>query len=170
LTSEGISYSIEGGITLGAVKMRAVLPWDAGDVDIFVYYESLSKLFSIVSNFANRHNYYASDRIEDQIQIFCVPSKIKTKMGGLVSLVIRDEKPPEFIRIKTNGKWIPYRLDIFGNLRKYYKLNYLKHMLYESKEIIHCKKEGHNACLPDFRIVGEHPGNGGTYINYFCDS
>jgi phosphorylcholine metabolism protein LicD len=78
---------------LGAVKVRGVLPWDAGDVDIFVYYKNPSKLFKIVSKFAKEYDFVVnvdhSDG-QDQIQLYCAPSKIGSKMGGLVSLFIRE--------------------------------------------------------------------------------
>jgi hypothetical protein len=139
LTSKGIPFSVDGGVALGAIKMRGVLPWDAGDVDMAVYYGLRYKLYSIIPKFAKEHDYIAKE-LFNQMQLFCVPSKLGERMGGLVSIFHKYEAPPaaDFIKIKTNGRWIPYKREIFSTLRDHYKTSYLQHKMYESSENIHC--------------------------------
>ncbi|KAK3699374.1 hypothetical protein QZH41_006557 [Actinostola sp. cb2023] len=166
LTFKNIPFSIIGGVALGAVKMRGVLPWDAGDIDMVIYNYSLSELHTTMAHFARKHHFTAKRHESGQVQVFCAPHKIAEKVGGLVSMFVSDHDVKlEFVKIMTNGRWIPYRNDIFSHLREHYSVNYLQHKMYRSSELIHCKKKGHNACLPDFR----HDGKAGTFKEYFCE-
>lgn len=164
LNTKGIPFYVDAGVALGAVKMRSILPWDAGDIDIGIYYESRNKFASIVKSFAKKHNYtFRNIYSEDLIHVFCA-SGLGDKMGGLVSMFLVDKEPEKLIKIKTNGRWISYKQNIFSEMRDQYKMNYLQHVIYESTSYqkIHCTVKGHNACLPDFRE------NDGTYSDLFC--
>ncbi|KAK3740320.1 hypothetical protein QZH41_000503 [Actinostola sp. cb2023] len=170
LTFKEIAFSIDAGVALGTVKMRGVLPWDAGDIDFGIYDYSLSELYTTMRKFARKHHFTAKiDEKSNQVQVYCAPHKIAEKVGGLVSMFVNDDEKPMFVKMKTNGRWIPYRKEIFRDLRKYYSVNYLQHKMYRSSELIHCKKKGHNACLPDFRQKGRHGGKAGTFKENFCE-
>lgn len=164
LETKGILFYVDAGVALGALKMRSILPWDAGDVDIGVYHNNPSKFASIIESFAQKNNYTFKNLFsKDLIHVFCASGQ-GDKMGGLVSMFVEDKQPWELIKIKTNGRWIPYKQDIFKDMREEYNTRYLQHVMYDSNnhEKIHCTVEGHNACLPDFRK------NDGTYSDLFC--
>ena len=174
LESQNISYYVAGGVPLGALKFGGILPWDAGDVDFFVYIESSEKLFNLMKNFAAGRGYTVQMHVQsDQVQVFCTPANVGVKMGGLMSLMVVKESVPDatqFIKMKTNGKWISCNKSVFREFRHYYGINYLQHRMYDSPKVAHCLLEGHNACLPDFQTLGELQGTAGTFSEYFCDS
>ena len=173
LESQNISYYVAGGVPLGALKFGGILPWDAGDVDFFVYIESSEKLYNLMKNFAAGRGYTVQiDAESDQVQVFCTPANVGMKMGGLMSLMVA--KKPEansaqFMKMKVNGRWIPCNKSVFQEFRQYYGINYLQHHMYKSPEVAHCLREGHNACLPDFRTLEGLQGTAGTFSEYFCD-
>ena len=172
LESRNIVYYIAGGVPLGALKLRAILPWDAGDVDFFVYIENQEKLLNLAEKFAASHGYMVRS-VQGQVQVFVTSGRVGMKMGGLMSLIPETGPVPnsaEFIKIKTNGRWIQYNKSVFREFRKYYGINYLQHRMYQSNKITHCLREGHNACLPDFRTLGGLKGTAGTFKEYFCES
>ena len=172
LESRNIIYYIAGGVPLGALKLRAILPWDAGDVDFFVYIENQEKLQNLAEDFAASHGYMVRS-VQGQVQVFVASGRVGMKMGGLMSLIPETGPVPdsaEFIKIKTNGRWIQYNKSVFREFRKYYGINYLQHRMYQSNKITHCLREKHNACLPDFRTMGGLKGTAGTFKEYFCES
>lgn len=173
LTAKNIPFAIDGGVALGSVKMRKILPWDAGDADIKIYDYSIYEVYKIIEELVVANNYtIKKDAGIGLIQVYCTSPGLFKKIGGLVSLDTKTffEKPKRFVQMKVNGKWIPFSIDLFRNLRENYDLNYLQHFMYESNERIHCKMSGHNACLPDFRIKKvKSTGIAGTYREHFCD-
>jgi hypothetical protein len=168
LTSQGIHFAIDAGVALGAIKVRGVLPWDSGDIDMFVYYESREKFYAIFSKFVSDHNFTLFNTHPEAIEFFCSPPHLERKVGGLVSIFVHTEKIPDLIQIKTDGRWISYKKSVFRYLRNDYKLNYLQHTEHRSNKLMYCKKKGHNACLPDFRKL-EKIGKTGTFREFFCE-
>ena len=139
--SRNITYFIEGGVALGALKMRAILPWDSGDVDMGVHIESKAKLFNLLESFARGKGYTVTE-LDDSVNIFCTPAKVGKTMGGIVTLFVHNEPlrpdPSNFIKIKTNGKWIQYGKDLFRHFRKIYGANFLQHRMYRGNQLTHC--------------------------------
>ena len=137
--SQNITYFIEGGVALGALKMRAILPWDSGDVDMGVHIESKAKLFNLLESFARGKGYTVTE-MDDSVNIFCTPAKVAKIMGGIVTLFVYNEPlrpdPSNFIMIKTNGKWIQYSKDLFRHFRKIYGANFLQHRMYRDQQNI----------------------------------
>ena len=168
---QNITYFIDGGVALGALKMRAILPWDSGDVDMGVHIESKAKLFNLLESFARGKGYTVTE-LDDSVNIFCTPAKVGKTMGGMVTLFVNNgplrPDPSNFVLIKTNGKWIRYGKDLFQHFRKIYGASFLQHRMYLGNNPTHCKLEGHNACLPDFRTLLD--GTAGTFKEYFCES
>ena len=169
--SQNITYFIDGGVALGALKMRAILPWDSGDVDMGVHIESKAKLFNLLESFARGKGYTVTE-VDDSINIFCTPTKVGKTMGGIVTLFVNNvplqPDPSNFMMIKTNGKWIRYGKDLFRHFRKIYGASFLQHRMYKGNKPTHCEQKGHNACLPDFRTLLK--GTAGTFKEYFCES
>ena len=172
LHSRNITYFLDGGVPLGALKMQRILPWEAGDVDMAVYIESQKKLLSLIEGFAAPHGYTVRN-LDGQVQVFAAPRKAGMRMGGLISMFPHLNPAPdskEFIKIKISGRWLQCRKDLFAMFKKYYGINYLQHQMYYTSQIVHCKKKSHNACLPDFRTLESLQGTAGSYREYFCDS
>jgi phosphorylcholine metabolism protein LicD len=168
LTSQAIPFAIDGGIALGAIKMRSVLPWESGDIDMYVYSESRENFYNILSKFASDHHFSSFNT--NPVQFFPFPPNIARKVGGIATIFVHTEKVPDmFIKIKTNGRWIPYQKMVFHHLRSYYKLDYFQHKMFHSSDLLHCKIKDHNACLPDFRKLAISGGTG-TFREFFRDS
>ena len=163
-----ISYMLDGGVSLGAVKMRSILPWEAGDLDIGVYGISLSELLAKLKTWGDTMGYTVRQNSRTAIHVFCTPKDVGDVSGGLATIFLHEERPPEYLRIKTNGIWVRYAKNFFEMITREYGEDYLQHMLYNSHNVIRCAINGHNACLPDFKTLFN--GYGGTYREYFCES
>ena len=163
-----VNYVLRGGVSLGAIKMHSILPWDAGDVDIDVYGISITQLMSMLQPWADEKGYILREHEEtDAVHVFCTPKRIGDVSGGLASIFYNPGPPPKYIRIKTNGVWVRYRRNLFQATMSFYGQEYLTHKLYRSKNTMKCKLKGHNACLPNFKSIFN--GKGGTYREYFCE-
>ena len=143
--------------------MGSILPWEAGDVDMGVNGYSQAELHALISNFALKRGFTTGLIVNGGVSLLCAPPETAMKIGGLVTMFVTDFKNPQYIKMKINGQWVPLRRNILSNLRSDYGVNYLQHKLYRSHELLHCKKTGHNACLPDFREKA------GTLKEHFCD-
>lgn len=170
LTSRKIPFIVNGGVALGAVKFRGILPWDAGDADLEVYGRDVFEVYDVMQKYALKHNFtvHRKGSIE-LVQVYCTDETLSKKIGGLVSLDASnyDKNPGKFIKLRVNGRWLPFSENIFRDLRKDYDVDFLKHKFYESEELIYCKKRGHSSCLPDFRSRGDKKD--GTYKEHFCN-
>lgn len=162
-----VNYVLKGGVSLGAVKMHSILPWDAGDVDIIVYGMSVAQLLNLLRPWASEMGYVLREHSESEaVHIFCTPKAIGDVSGGLASIFPTRDPPPKYIRIKTNGIWVRYPRNLFQVIMNFYGQGYLEHKMYRKNDAIHCMIKGHNACLPNFKSLFN--GKGGTYQEYFC--
>ena len=162
-----VSYVIKGGVSLGAIKMHSVLPWDAGDVDILVFGLTLRQIYNMFAPW-KKDKGYTVRLTARQVNVFCTPENVGDQSGGIATIFPRRGPVPERMKVKTNGKWIPYFRALVPYLIKNYgEDKYLGHSLYGGKETIECKIKGHNACLPNFKSFLN--GKGGTAREYFCE-
>ena len=167
LEQHNVCYVLVGGVSLGAVKMHSILPWEAGDIDIQVYNTSIPQLLSLFRSWADKKGYVLQES-PGSVRVFCTPKGVRDVSGGLATIFPKPGTPPKYVRIKTNGIWVRYERDLFEAILKKYGQGYLQHKLYHSETIVQCKIKGHNACLPDFQSIFN--GKGGTYQEYFCDN
>ena len=162
-----VSYMVDSGISVGAIKMRSVLPWDSGDVDIHVFGLNLQEIYDLLASW-KREKGYIVRLMADQVHVFCTPHNVGDQSGGIATIFARDGPVPELMKIKTNGKWISYERALFPYLVKTYgEDKYLGHSMHGGSEIMECKIKGHNACLPDFKSFLN--GKGGTAQEFFCN-
>lgn len=164
-----VTYFVEGGVSLGAIKMRSILPWDSGDIDIFVYDLSLGALYNLLEPLAKQKGYIVRLR-SDQVHVFCTPSNVGDLSGGIATILPAKTKAPprsELIKVQTNGIWISYKRYLVSELIGDYGKGYLEHKMFRSSETMECKIKGHNACLPNFKTFLK--GKAGTSREYFCD-
>ncbi len=162
-----ISYLVDGGISLGAIKMHSVLPWDSGDVDIHAFGLNLQQIYDLFEPFKKKKGYIVR-LMSDQVHVFCTPRNVGDLSGGIATIFPRSGAVPELMKIKTNGKWITYDRALFPYLIKDYgEDKYLGHSMHGGRETMECKIKGHNACLPNFKYFLN--GKGGTAREYFCE-
>ena len=162
-----ISYLVDGGISLGAIKMHSVLPWDSGDVDIHAYGLNLQQIYDLFEPLKKEKGYIVR-LMADQVHVFCTPRNVGDLSGGIATIFPRSGSVPELMKVKTNGKWISYDRSLFRYLIKEYgEDKYLGHSMHGGREIMECKIKGHNACLPNFKSFLN--GKGGTAREYFCE-
>lgn len=167
LEKHNVQYVIFGGVLLGAIKMRSILPWEAGDIDIRVYGMNLDQLMSLMQPWATKNGYLHHTYHGESFHIFCTPREVAGDSGGLVTVFpLETGKVPDFVRIKTNGLWVRYDRDLANSLLEKYGEDFLQHKVYEHDEIIECKIRGHNACLPNFKSL--YDGKAGTLKEFYC--
>ena len=163
LDAKNVTYWIDAGISLGAVKMRAVLPWDSGDIDLGVFMDKKLLIDILQKEFTPIQNYVLQNLPGNQVNVYP-----KSGFGGLISMFTH--KMPakvQLMRIDVNGYPTPFMKSLFSDLRSYYGITYLQHKMYSrygKSESAHCTVNS-NACLPDFRKIFN--GRGGTYREYF---
>ena len=145
---------LQGGVPLGAVKMRSILPWEAGDIDIDVYGISFSELLAKLKTSGDKMGYTVRQHSRTDIHVFCTPKEVGDVSGGVATIFVRPLRRQPYLRIKTNGIWVRYPMNFFGKIIKEYGENHLQHMLYKSHNIIRCALKGHNACLPVHYLPG----------------
>ena len=162
-----VNYTMVGGVSLGAVKMHSILPWEAGDIDIFVFDKSIQELLNMFEPWAKERGYVLRNYRGQAVHVFCTPKEIGDVSGGLATIFPRPGPPPKFIKIKTNGIWVRYDRNHIEYLLGKYGKGYLQHKVYRSHANIRCEIKGHNACMPDFQSIFN--GKGGTYQEFFCD-
>ncbi|XP_028401881.1 uncharacterized protein LOC114524873 isoform X1 [Dendronephthya gigantea] len=169
LEEHNVNYDFFGGVSLGAVKMHSILPWEAGDIDLNVYGMDVPQLLNLLQPWVSKKGYVMREHVEtNAVHVFCTPKEIGDVSGGLATMFPTNDPPPEYIRIKTNGIWVRYPRNVFQVIMKRYGISYLEHKLYRTKNAIECKMKGHNACLPNFKSIFN--GKGGTYQEYFCEN
>ena len=163
-----VSYMVDGGISLGAVKMHSVLPWDSGDIDIHAFGLNLQQIYDLFSPW-KREKGYIVRLMANQVHVFCTPGNVGDQSGGIATIFPRNGPVPELIKIQTNGKWISYERALFSYLVKEYgEDKYLGHSMHGGRETMECKIKGHNACLPNFKAFLN--GKGGTAREFFCET
>ena len=162
-----VNYLVVGGVSLGAVKMHSILPWEAGDIDIIVFDKSIQELLNMFRPWAKERGYVLRDYRGQAVHVFCTPKEIGDVSGGLATIFPRPGPPPKYIKIKTDGIWVRYDRNLLEYILGKYGKEYLQHKVYRSHTNIRCKIKGHNACMPDFQSIFN--GKGGTYQEFFCD-
>lgn len=164
-----VNYILFGGVSLGAVKMHSILPWEAGDIDIRVYGMDVPQLLNLFRPWATKMGYVLREHRESKaVHVFCTPKEIGDVSGGLASIFPTHTPPEEYVKIKTNGFWVRYSRNLFQHIIKRYGQGYLQHKMYRTNSVTHCKVKGHNACLPNFQSMFD--GKAGTYREYFCQN
>ena len=162
-----VQYVVIGGVSLGAIKTRSILPWEAGDIDIEVYGMSLVQLLNLMEPWAEKNDYFLQTYKNKAVHIFCTPHNVGRVSGGLATIYPYKFKiPPDYVKIKTNGIWVRYDRQFFKLFLEHYGENYLQHDVYQRKEIIKCKIKNHNACLPNFKSL--YQGKAGTLKEFYC--
>ena len=162
-----VQYVVIGGVSLGAIKTRSILPWEAGDIDINVYKMSLVQLLKLIEPWAKKNGYFLQTFMSKAVHIFCTPRNVGKASGGLATINPNKSKaPPDYVRIKTNDIWVRYDRQFFKFFLDHYGENFLQHELYRRKEIIECKIKKHNACLPNFKSL--YQGRAGTLKDFYC--
>ena len=158
----GVKYWIKHGVTVGAVKMRSILPWDSGDIDIYVDHNlrdlidllktKLVKLFPVYKIYEDHRMTSVQLRhgFEGPTTIFPTP---------------KDKVPEVIIRMDCNGFMMPVSKGVFKDLRVTYH-DYLVHHKHNRKSSIFCSERS-NACLPDFRKILD--GRGGHYAEFYYE-
>ena len=169
LDRHNVTYLIDGGISLGAIKMHSVLPWDSGDVDVHVFGLNVQQIYDLFEPLKNQKGYVV--RLisnPEQVHVFCTPKNVGDLSGGIATIFSGEGPIPELMKIKTNGKWINYSRSLFRYLiRSYGEDKFLGHSMHGGRETMECKIKGHNACLPNFKAFLN--GKGGTAREYFCE-
>ncbi len=164
-----VSYVFQGGVSLGAVKMHSILPWEAGDLDIVVFRMNVPQLLSMLKPWATEKGYVLREHTASKaVHLFCTPKEIGDVSGGLATIFPTPNPPPKYIRVKTSGIWVRHRRNLFEDAISRYGEGYLAHKLYRSEKTIQCSMKGHSGCLPNFTSIFQ--GKGGTYREYFCES
>ena len=158
----GVKYWIDSGVTVGAVKLRSVLPWDSGDIDVNVDHNLRDLVNLLRTKFVKLHPEYKiyADHIMTSVQLrhgFEGPTTIWPQPKHRVPQII--------IRMDCNGFMMPVSKDIFKHLRGAYH-DYLVHHKHRSKSSIFCSERS-NACLPDFRKILD--GRGGHYAEFYYE-
>ena len=97
-----VSYMVDGGISLGAVKMHSVLPWDSGDIDIHAFGLNLQQIYDLFSPW-KREKGYIVRLMANQVHVFCTPGNVGDQSGGIATIFPRNGPVPELIKIQTNG-------------------------------------------------------------------
>ena len=164
-----VNYVLFGGVSLGALKMHSILPWEAGDIDINIFSTTIPDLLNMMQPWADERGYVLREHAESEaVHVYCTPKEIGDVSGGLATIFAKPGPPPKYMKIKTDGFWVRYDRNLLEYILGKYGEGYLQHKLYHSHTNIHCKIKGHNACLPDFQSIFN--GKGGTYQEFFCDS
>lgn len=161
-----VSYAVEGGVALGAIKMRSILPWEAGDIDMGVYEMTLDKLYTLLQPLAKEKGYVVKKHGSESVHVFCTPKNVGSLSGGLATIFPHARMSPPLVKVETNGIWVSYSRDLVHGLLREYGKSYLQHKMYASRETVNCKMKDHNACLPNFKSLLQ--GRAGNLKEYFC--
>ena len=151
-----IPYILEGGTLLGFVKVRAVLPWDSGDVDTFVY-SNRRPVISLVKEIRQKHGYEYKLRW-NAFHVYVTP--YFPMHDGLIVYAVSREDPGDLINIRMHGRLFPAPRSMFKFIREYYGSSYLESRIRFGDERVSCDYEGYQACMPDCRWNGCGSGRG----------
>ena len=164
-----IKYIVFGGVALGAIKTRSILPWEAGDIDIDVYGMNQEQLYNLMEPWAEKNGFILRKYEKEAVHIFCTPRNVGQVSGGLATIFPQPfEQPPDYVKIKTNDVWVRYVRQFDKQFLEHYGDKYLQHKLYRSEETTECKIKDHNACLPNFKSL--YQGKAGTLKDFYCRS
>ena len=150
LEKNHIPYILEGGTLLGFIKVRAVLPWDSGDVDTFVY-SNRRPVINLIRQIEQHHGYEIKLRW-NAFHLYITP--YYPTHDGLIVYAVSREDPGELVNIRMHGRLFPAPRSMFKFLREYYGSSYLESRIRFGDERVSCDYEGHQACMPDCRWNG----------------
>jgi hypothetical protein len=156
LEKHKISYVLEGGTLLGFIKVRAVLPWDSGDVDTFVY-SNRRRVINLVKQIERQHGYEYLLRW-NAFHVYVTPHY--PMHDGLIVYAVSREDPGELVNIRMHGRLFPVPRSMFKFIREYYGSSYLESRIRFGDERVSCDYEGYQACMPDCRWNGCGSGRG----------
>ena len=150
LEKHQIPYVLEGGTLLGFIKVRAVLPWDSGDVDTFVY-SNRRQVIDLVKKIERKYGYEYLLRW-NAFHVYVTP--YYPMHDGLVVYAVTRDSPGETVNIRMHGRLFPAPRAMFKFLREYYGSSYLESRIRFGDERVSCDYEGYQACMPDCRWDG----------------
>ena len=150
LEENNIPYILEGGTLLGFIKVRAVLPWDSGDVDTFVY-SNRRPVINLVRKIEQHHGYEIKLRW-NAFHLYITP--YYPTHDGLIVYAVSREDPGELVNIRMHGRLFPAPRSMFKFLRDYYGSSFLESRIRFGDERVSCDYEGYQACMPDCRWSG----------------
>ncbi|XP_046841839.1 uncharacterized protein LOC124435950 [Xenia sp. Carnegie-2017] len=156
LEKRRLSYVLEGGTLLGFIKVRAVLPWDSGDVDTFVH-SNRRPIIDLVKNIASKDHYEYLVRW-NTAHVYVTPLKV-ARDGLIVYSVVR-RHPGKLVKVKIRGKLFSAPRSMFTFIREFYGSSYLESRNRFGNERVSCGYSGHHACMPDCRWNGCGSGRG----------
>ncbi len=156
LETNKIPYILEGGTLLGFIKVRAVLPWDSGDVDTFVY-SNRRPVINLVKQIEQQHGYEYKLRW-NAFHVYVTP--YYPTHDGLIVYAVSREDPGKLINIRMHGQLFPAPRSMFKFIREYYGSSYLESRIRFGDERVSCDYEGYKACMPDCRWDGCGSGRG----------
>lgn len=156
LEKRRLSYVLEGGTLLGFIKVRAVLPWDSGDVDTFVH-SNRRPIIDLVKNIASKDHYEYLVRW-NTAHVYVTPLKV-ARDGLIVYSVVR-RHPGKLVKVKIRGKLFSAPRSMFKFIREFYGSSYLENRNRFGNERVSCGYAGHHACMPDCRWNGCGSGRG----------
>lgn len=150
LEKNRIKYILEGGTLLGFIKVRAVLPWDSGDVDTFVF-SNRRTIINLVKKIRHDQGYEYKLRY-NAFHVYVTP--YYPTHDGLIVYQLNRNDPEELIKIRLHGKLFPVPRTMFKFVREYYGPSYLESRIRFGDERVSCDYQGYQACMPDCRWDG----------------
>ena len=160
---KGWPWTQFGGGTLGAIKNRGFIPWEAGDIDVNSNVTKKEMLDKLRTEFVKRYpDFQITDHSKREIII-----KPKRGFGGWVTIFFEHSYTPmvRYMRIKTDDYWCAVTYDVFKEARIDYGRYYLQHKMY-NKKALHCEEKS-NTCLPNFNEL--FGGRGGMWREFFVE-
>ena len=156
LEKAGMKYVVEGGTLLGFIKVQAILPWDSGDVDTFVY-SNRRPIINLVKKIKQEVGYEYKLRW-NAFHVYVTP--YYPTHDGLIVYALNRNVPEGIINIRLHGKLFPAPRTMFKFIREYYGASYLESRIRFGDERVSCDYEGYQACMPDCRWDGCGSGRG----------
>ena len=156
LEKAGMKYVVEGGTLLGFIKVQAILPWDSGDVDTFVY-SNRRPIINLVKKIKQEVGYEYKLRW-NAFHVYVTP--YYPTHDGLIVYALNRNVPEGVINIRIHGKLFPAPRTMFKFIREYYGASYLESRIRFGDERVSCDYEGYQACMPDCRWDGCGSGRG----------
>jgi len=163
---KGWTWGLAGGAALGAVKLRGLLPWEAGDIDLNINVDKKECLKIIQNEFIPRHPDYEV-RDFDYHEILIRP---KEGFGGYVTIFFNNEVTDikRSYRMSLDGYQASVPYQMFKEHRAYYGVYYLQHKQYKQYFLqpLQCSEDS-NTCLPDYSKLDN--GRGGMWKEFFVE-
>jgi hypothetical protein len=130
LDAAAIPFYVHYGLALGAIKMRQILPWDAGDVDmVFDGSTSTDRVLELLTKSLPEG---CTVKLQNSaIAVFTTPADVGELMGGVLTLVpdtVRSDygqKSDEKVaagtfRMKVGDRYYPFQRSVFNDVANIY--------------------------------------------------